>query len=1765
MRNGDGGEFSNNTISAKNYDFVITDSLDPTNDIFFEVTNCTTNPSKVWFSGGSPTIIFNYFLHVNVTDLWGIAPNIYVEIDDESGTNAASGYTDSEGYLRWIELTNQTRTPIKTVYYDPYNITAFSGSDKAYGEIEPTMNRSQSVNVHFDLDLPPETPSSVEAVSNWTDVDVFWEPSYSPDLFYYLVFRNDTGSGWEEVYNTSLLPLPQRTWTNWKDPDAASTWTTYSYKVKAVDVGGQHSQFSQIARCGDWAVEDTLAYSDFSVQLNGSLIVLPPGNLTFKHVDLKFNNNNFQAGFGIDVREGGELYILDNDDDPQTTFDQSIISAVDPAKRFNAIINGQKFVIKNSKVTNCGSNSGMGFLWWEIEKNALEVILAGNTQSRGMYISDLASDVKIENNEFSDSFIPFLLEGSSNCRITGNTFTDNTFGIYMHNAFDNVVSGNIFNEHNAFPIFLFDSSNNTVHGNNFTTDTRIGVGIYGRGSNSNKIILNNFTLGENGIYIFHGGNNNNFSENNMDEVLIGIHIFDTSWVTIQNNNYNIMGESSLYIEDSSFIDISSESSNILEGGYFFMQSNNIVVSDITLENADNLAITLWDCSDFEMEDIFINSTAGGIGILSGSNFIFRNVTIKNSMYGVFGVAGGEWGLPPISNVELINSNINTGIQEAILLFSCENFVLYNTSLNATNNNFNLTYSQVFSMNTTYNQTRVYLNDSSISLNWLLDVEVLDWVGNPAPNTHIQIRKAFGTLVYDGYTDVNGYVRGVWLHERTQYSQSNETSNPHFVFADLGNHSGSETIIINISSQITVYLENSPPLVSNVILSPSYPTTIDNLTLEYQYSDPENDPEGNTWIFWYVDGVQDPSFNNQMTIDSGFISKGQTWFCEVIPHDGTVYGVPMTSTPVTIQNTPPIASNVVIDETNPRSSDNLHVNYTYFDIDDDPETWSQRKWMVNNGSGWVYSGVDSMELSSVYTKEGERWRCLVSPGDGDDYGTAVLSPEVIITNTAPEVTDVIILPESPVSNETLYVNYNYFDLDDDPESASEIIWYKDGVEQTDLYGSNSVAPDKTKQGEKWYYVITPSDGEDFGTPVLSESIIIGNTPPSVSNVIINPHDPDTTDELTVEYDYYDEDDDDESIDTIIKWYRKRVGDLEFTYTGHQGTILSSSFTTKGEEWMCVVTPHDGLDYGNNVNSSLEVTILNSPPLATDVYISPSEPTTQFDLEANYEYSDLDGDSEDGTTIIWYRNGNRVGTYDNTLTVPSEETQKDQIWYFSVQPKDGVDSGDSVDSPEIIIQNSPPTAVDLTISPSPPLGNNHLTASYTFYDEDGDSEQDPQIIWYKNGPSQNIDGLIVDSSFTEKGDLWSYTLIVFDGEDYSELISSYHVVIENSEPQLNEISPNPGQITLNETESWEFYVDIEDADGDLLLYKWKLNKATVEDDEDYRFDTDYESAGEYTLNLTVQDFSEKSGTLYFEWTIVVNNVNRKPEISGQQPIEKELKMKEDTSLKFSIEESDLDEEDILHITWYLDDVEAQSEGSSYTYHPGFTAAGKHTVTVKVSDGTDTSEYSWNLTVADVGEDLILGMNWDQLSIILEILVIAGTGLLAFIGYSRIRKKKGALKKYMAEIEEISEGKEEDPIEYENRLNDLDGRINDDFKQGNIEDLHFLMLQEIITTKRTEVRRATISQKFEKLPEGVSTELDDMLKDGKISREEYEGFVATISQTKSLTPDQRKELSRMIGEWEVEDKDSMGGESSTEKVKPEEIELDDKTEDKSESMDK
>jgi parallel beta-helix repeat protein len=1734
------GDFSNNTFIVTGTDFYIRDTRAPNDDTFFKVVNCTFDPSSVWLTQGYATLIIVNYLHVKVTDNNGPAPNVIVNVSSTVNPSVSSfeGSTDENGFIRYIELINQTQkntvSGTEYKYFDPHNITATSYGKTAYGVIEPVMDKSQTVNVNFNSDLPPERPNELSAVSRGEDVFLTWRPSFSPDLDHYLVYRNNSAGGWVLKYNSSFS-IGEETWNNWTDVKGANNWATYSYKVIAVDSIFQQSSESNIARCGDWAIGDARVLMDLDIQLNGSLIILPTGDVTFKNVKLKINNTNL-VEHGVNVQTGGKLAILDSDNNPLTTADRSEISALDTNYNYHFMVTSAEITIKNSKLTNCGSNDQLNFGGWNIGDGPL-VITRGGPELRGIYIEK--SVVTIESNEFSDNFVSILLNDVNTTTIKDNTFSDSIFGVYTFNS-DNInITSNTFNNQDAFSTFLFDSGSNTVISNDFTTalvnEPEAAVGIYGSLSENNDVLSNDIYSGNNGIYLYLAGANNTVSNNNLfDQEEKGIYVQNSFSGLIMDNYCENITDTDYYIRSSNSFTITGGTSIDSYTGIWLESSTDIIVTDFVFENASNGAFIERFSSNVKVQNILTKSCLYGFAGLVGSDIELYNITVDNSTYGFYFI----WN--PV-NVQVINSTVINS-EEAVWIDTIDNIGFINCTFNATVLNFNLTSATVRLFNTTYNQTKVKLDSTSkIFLNWFFRLKVIDWFGSPSVNTNVQIRKALGTLVYNDFTDSSGYIKTILL-ERIQFSFTNETSTPYQISAYSGNHSGMTFLMLNRSTSLDLYLDNMQPTVSNIVIIPPNPDTIAKLTLEYQYSDAEFDLEDKTIIRWNVSGKYDPTFDNQTEILSKYTQKGQTWFCEVIPHDGAVYGPAMISMPVLIRNTPPLADNVRIDETNPTSADDLTVNYTYSDIDNDPETRSQHRWLVNDGTGWEYSGQDAMVLSSSYTKKGDSWKCEVTPGDGDDNGDPMESAAVQILNTPPEVSSVGFKKSSYMSNETLTVDYNFFDIDSDDDIGSTIQWFRDTEEQADFFGSLSIDAAITMKGEEWYYILTPRDGEDYGKAVESKHVLIGNTAPEVANIRVQPENPTTNDDLFVAYEFSDPDEDPEGKDTIIEWYRKRPGDIEFTRTGLKVKTLSSIYTNKNELWKCEVTPHDGVSYGKSMMSITEVTILNSRPVISDLQITPSIPTARDDLQAKYVYSDMDMDSEGNTQIIWYQDGNSIPELNNKLSVPKKHTAKGQVWQFGVRPHDGQDFGETVKSENITIQNSAPVAVNLTVTPESPLSDEDLKAAFTYYDIDGDSESTPEIKWYQNGlyRSKLDNTLIVESNFTEKGDIWYFTLRVSDGFDYSEIIISHYITIGNSMAVITGLSPNLGKIIINETDSEHFSIEAFDPDGDYLIFKWKLNDETVSSNDYFDFKTDYNPSGDYYsdgyyfLNLTIQDVGKKPTVLSFVWEITVLNVNRIPELTIIKPKTTNSKIKEDDFLEFEISESDPDLDDKLTITWYFDTDEIQSSGRTYTYVAKSVDVGDHTVRVVIADDKGgTTEHSWNVTVLKVKKTVegFAGVEWDVWSIIIEAIVVIFTGIFAAIGIIKMRKKRSKLKEYMDKIENItSQEKPERQIELD--LFDLKKEIKEEFSKGLITENHYIILERMVDDAIGDLRQSIVESRVS-MPESLKEDVKEVLDDGMVTKDEYKELADKIRTTKELSEIERLKLNSLLSRWMQETK--------------------------------
>ena len=331
-------------------------------------------------------------------------------------------------------------------------------------------------------------------------------------------------------------------------------------------------------------------------------------------------------------------------------------------------------------------------------------------------------------------------------------------------------------------------------------------------------------------------------------------------------------------------------------------------------------------------------------------------------------------------------------------------------------------------------------------------------------------------------------------------------------------------------------------------------------------------------------------------------------------------------------------------------------------------------------------------------------------------------------------------------------------------------------------------------------------------------IPANNPPSASNVLLSPTDAKTTDSLTLSYSYSDSDNDPES-GSEITWYRDSQALPSGTITG---LTVPSSQTTKGQDWYATVRPSDGADYGT-LQTSNTVTIQNTPPTLTAPEITPSSPDESEDLAVSYSASDADQDSLT-IEIHWYLDGVLVTEFNNDTTVPSIATREGDEWRVEVTVSDGEDfesrSSQIITIGQVIQPNNPPEVNTLVISPSLPTTLNDLFLTYNTQDLDGDQIIATEIEWRMDNTLTTESSTIVQSSATQRDQVWSAKVRVSDGIDWSAW-SSVDVTIMNSAPVIGDLQLVPNNSYTNDSLSFTYaYSDFDDdvmAPSTITWYK------------------------------------------------------------------------------------------------------------------------------------------------------------------------------------------------------------------------------------------------------------------------------------------------------------------------------------------------------------
>ena len=168
-----------------------------------------------------------------------------------------------------------------------------------------------------------------------------------------------------------------------------------------------------------------------------------------------------------------------------------------------------------------------------------------------------------------------------------------------------------------------------------------------------------------------------------------------------------------------------------------------------------------------------------------------------------------------------------------------------------------------------------------------------------------------------------------------------------------------------------------------------------------------------------------------------------------------------------------------------------------------------------------------------------------------------------------------------------------------------------------------------------------------------------------------------------------------------------------------------------------------------------------------------------------------------------------------------------------------------------------------------------------------------------------------------------------------------------------------MNFQETELVSLELDVIDEEGDELTYNFSEPL-----DENGQWQTTYGDNGEYKVTVTVSDGKLDA---FEEVILIVKKLNVNPSIDSFSPEQDELEIMEGESIKFNIEASDTNNDELEYI-WKLDGDDI-FEGNEYVYKSDYFDAGMHDIEILISDGESETERIWGVKVNKVNRDELI----------------------------------------------------------------------------------------------------------------------------------------------------------------------------------------------------
>ncbi|MEM2956303.1 MAG: hypothetical protein QW041_01885 [Candidatus Pacearchaeota archaeon] len=419
--------------------------------------------------------------------------------------------------------------------------------------------------------------------------------------------------------------------------------------------------------------------------------------------------------------------------------------------------------------------------------------------------------------------------------------------------------------------------------------------------------------------------------------------------------------------------------------------------------------------------------------------------------------------------------------------------------------------------------------------------------------------------------------------------------------------------------------------------------------------------------------------------------------------------------------------------------------------------------------------------------------------------------------------------------TKYNDIVYFNITlNDANPGSYIFSYDNGtgfVNESGLWtNSNEITKTKTitatrGQTIRWYWWFNDSVGNYNQTDIWNTTI--ANTPPTISNVDIKPDNPITTDDLYCNYTYSDADNDPES-ETTFKWFKDYILQPSLTTKA-----ISNTYTNDNEVWMCEVTPKDGYDFGNAVNSTTEIIGGSNPSIVS--YSANSNSTSPKnvgeDITFTVDWIDLDQPNENISLYVCNTSTitaagcsektfcSKINSSDDPISCNYTALESDNttnVYYIAICDDSGLCSGTSSGIFEV---NHRPSILTASITPLTAYINDVLTCSATYLDSDSDSVTS-SYRWFKNSvwiSGQTASTFNCSTLNCIKNDVITCEQTPTDEHNFSGNAVNTTRTISNSPPQFSGTIPDQSWYSnQNKTDVFNLYDYFSDVDRDLLTF-------------------------------------------------------------------------------------------------------------------------------------------------------------------------------------------------------------------------------------------------------------------------------------------------------------------------------------------------------------